>query len=75
MWLLGAANAFYTLLSLLILPAAGMLAIGLFTWYRALQQQHEERKRLGRMLTMFGIVFLVILLVISAVLQDMLHKN
>lgn len=71
MHLLDAATALVALLQLLMLPAVLMLAAGLWLWYFGHQQCIESRLRMGRMLTMMGIIFLVILLVTSQFLLSM----
>lgn len=74
-WILDAGTAFSALLSVLLFPAVVMLALGLLFWYRGYQQQDEERRRLGRLLTMLGAIFLVILLITGNFLLDLLARG
>jgi hypothetical protein len=70
--LLDAGTALAAFLSLLMLPATLMLALGIFLWYRGRLQSNEDRIRLGKMLTMMGIIFLTILLITSGFLNQIL---
>jgi len=62
-YFLDARTALEAFLSLLMLPAAIMIGLGLFFRNRGAMQQNEDKLRLGKMLTMFGLVFLIILLI------------
>ncbi len=64
-YFLDARAALNGLFSLLMLPAVFMIVLGLRFWYRGAQQQQEDRLRMGKMLTMFGAVFFIILLICS----------
>lgn len=70
-----AGTAFSALLSFLMFPAAVMLLSGLFFWYQGIQSGAEDKKRSGRLLTMFGIVFIVILLITSNFLSGVLPQR
>lgn len=65
-------NALYTLLSFLVLPAMIFLIIGIRSWYFGMQQANEDKTRIGKMMTMFGIIFLVILFICSYFLKGSL---
>lgn len=75
LWLLDAGTAFSALLSFLMFPAVVLLSAGLLYWYRGYQFQNEDRLRLGRMLTMLGAIFLVILLITSSFLSGLLNHR
>ena len=64
-WLLDARSAFGALLSLMTVLAAAMLAIGGWQWYKGWQAAQIEKLRLGRLITMFGVVLLVIAFIVS----------
>lgn len=59
-----AINAFSALIKLLFLPATLILGFGIYWWYQGHQLRHTDKLRLGKMLTMFGIIFMVILQVV-----------
>lgn len=65
-------NALYTLLSLLMLPAVLLLFFGLRNWYYGFQSGNEDKLRWGKMFTMFGVIFAVILLICSYFLKGSL---
>ncbi len=65
-------NALYTLLSFLVLPAMIFLIIGIRSWYFGMQQANEDKTRIGKMVTMFGIIFIVILFICSYFLKGSL---
>lgn len=73
--LLDAGTALAALLSLLMFPATSMLVLGIFLWYRGRLLANEDRLRLGKMLTMMGIIFLTILLITSGFLNQILPGN
>lgn len=74
-WLLDAGTAFSALLSMLMFPATVILALGIFFWYKGRQLANEDRIRLGKMLTMMGIIFLTILLITSTFLLEILSRK
>lgn len=74
-YLLDAGTAFYALLSMLMFPATAMLALGIFFWYRGRQLANDDRMRLGKMLTMMGVIFLAILLITSTFLMEILNRK
>lgn len=63
-----AINAFAALIKILFLPAAVMLGVGIYWWYQGSKLRNKDRLRLGKMLAMFGIIFMVILQVVYWVL-------
>lgn len=65
-------NALFALLSFLMLPALLLLFFGLRNWYLGRQLNHEDKLRWGKMFTMFGIIFTVILLICSYFLKGSL---
>jgi hypothetical protein len=65
-------NALFTFLSFLMLPAILLLFFGLRSWYIGWQQDDEDRLRLGKMLTMFGILFTSIIIICSYFLKGKL---
>lgn len=75
MYLLDGGRALYATLTLLLVPAAGMLVGGVVLWYRAHQQRLPRRVRAGKMLTMMGAILLAILLITSAFLQMLLSRQ
>jgi uncharacterized membrane protein YidH (DUF202 family) len=62
-------NALYTLLSFLVLPALLLMVFGIRSWYFGNQQDNEDKMRLGKMMTMFGTIFTVILFICSYFLK------
>lgn len=56
-------HALYALLSFLILPAALLLFFGVRNWYVGYQSANEDKKLRGKMFTMFGVIFAVIILI------------
>jgi uncharacterized membrane protein YidH (DUF202 family) len=64
-WLLDARSAFGALLSLMTMLAVAMLATGAWQWYMGRRAGQNEKLRLGRLITMFGVVLLVIAFVVS----------
>ena len=65
-------NALFALLSFLLLPALLLLFFGVRNWYSGVQSANEEKLRWGKMFTMFGIIFTVILLICSYFLKGSL---
>jgi uncharacterized membrane protein YidH (DUF202 family) len=65
-------NALFALLSFLMLPALLLLFFGIRQWYQGMQLQNEEKLRWGKMFTMFGVIFTVILLICSYFLKGTL---
>jgi hypothetical protein len=65
-------NALFALLSFLMLPAALLLFFGIRNWYAGIEERNEEKHRWGRMFTMFGVIFLVILGICSYFLKGSL---
>jgi hypothetical protein len=65
-------NALFTLLSFLMLPALLLLFLGLRNWYVGYQTGNEDKLRWGKMFTMFGVIFAVILLICSYFLKGSL---
>jgi ABC-type transport system involved in multi-copper enzyme maturation permease subunit len=65
-------NALYAFLSFLILPAALLLFFGVRNWYIGVQMGNEDKLRWGKMFTMFGVIFVVILLICSYFLKGSL---
>lgn len=65
-------NALFALLSFLMLPALLLLFYGVRNWYLGVQYSNEEKLRWGKMFTMFGIIFTVILLICSYFLKGTL---
>jgi hypothetical protein len=64
-WLLDVRTAFGALLSLITVLAVAMLAIGGWQWYIGHLTGQNEKLRLGRLVTMFGVVLLVIAFIVS----------
>lgn len=62
-------NALYTLISLLMLPAMLLLFLGLRNWYAGYQSGNEDKLRWGKMFTMFGLIFAVIIFICSYFLK------
>lgn len=75
LYLLDAGTAFGALLSMLMFPATVMLALGIYFWYNGRQMANDDRIRLGKMLTMMGVIFLVILLITSNFLMEILLRK
>ena len=67
-------HALAALLQLMLLPAMLMLVAGVVVWYKGHQARHESRIRIGKMLTMFGSILLVILLITSSFLQNLIDR-
>lgn len=67
-------HALLALLQLMLLPAMLMLLSGIIVWYKGHQAQVESRIRIGKMLTMFGSILLVIVLITSSFIQMLLHR-
>ncbi len=65
-------NALYALLSFLMLPALLLLFYGVRNWYIGFQSGNEDKLRWGKMFTMFGVIFVVILLIGSYFLKGKL---
>ncbi len=65
-------NALYAFLSLLILPAVLLLFFGVRNWYIRVKTGNEDKLRWGKMFTMFGVIFTVILLICSYFLKGSL---
>ncbi len=65
-------NALYAFLSFLILPAVLLLFFGVRNWYIGVQTGNEDKLRWGKMFTMFGVIFVVILLICSYFLKGSL---
>ena len=65
-------NALFALLSFLMLPALLMLFFGLRNWYIGYQSRNENKLRWGKMFTMFGLIFAVIILICSYFLKGRL---
>lgn len=65
-------NALFALLSFLMLPALLLLFFGIRQWYQGVQLHNEEKLRWGKMFTMFGVIFTVILLICSYFLKGTL---
>jgi ABC-type transport system involved in multi-copper enzyme maturation permease subunit len=65
-------NALYAFLSFLLLPAILLLFFGIRNWYNGVQAGHEDKLRWGKMFTMFGVIFVVILLICSYFLKGKL---
>ena len=72
MYLLDARAALHALVSLMILPAAILVAIGIATWYKGNKLQTESKERVGKMTTMFGAILLTILLICLWFLSSLL---
>jgi hypothetical protein len=56
----------------LLLPAALLLFFGARNWYQGVQFANEDKLRWGKMFTMFGAIFLVIILICSYFLKGRL---
>ncbi len=56
--------AFATLLNMMAVPSVFLICLGGYFWRRGWQEKNENRARLGRMLLMFGVVFLTIVLIL-----------
>lgn len=65
-------NALFTLLSFLMLPALLLLFFGVRNLYNGYQMRDEDKIRWGKMFTMFGLIFVVILLISSYFLKGSL---
>lgn len=65
-------NALYALLSFLMLPALLLLFYGVRNWYIGFQSGNEDKLRWGKMFTMFGVIFVMILLIGSYFLKGKL---
>lgn len=68
----GDVDALFAFVSFLLLPALLMLFFGVRSWYLGVQQAHEDKLRWGKMFTMFGIIFLVIIFISSYFLKGSL---
>jgi hypothetical protein len=62
-------NALFALLSFLMLPALILLFLGIRNFYVGYQSANEDKIRWGKMFTMFGIIFVVILLICTYFLK------
>jgi low temperature requirement protein LtrA len=62
-------NALYTFLSFLVLPAVLFMIFGVRTWYYGKLQENQDKIRMGKMIAMFGIIFIVILFICSYFLK------
>ena len=62
---LDAQAALTTLLNLMALPGAAMVAVGGYMWYNGSKQALENRERWGRFLVMFGLIMLAIVLILT----------
>jgi hypothetical protein len=65
-------NALFTLLSFLMLPALILLFFGIRNLYNGYQLGEEDKIKWGKMFTMFGVIFVVILLISSYFLKGSL---
>ena len=65
-------NALFALLSFLMLPALLLIFFGLRNWYAGSQSGNMDKLRWGKMFTMFGVIFAVILLICSYFLKGTL---
>ena len=65
-------NALYAFLSFLMLPAVLLLFFGIRNWYNGYQTSNQDQLRWGKMFTMFGVIFVVILLICSYFLKGSL---
>lgn len=65
-------NAVFALVSFLMLPALILLFLGLRNLYIGHQLANEEKRRWGQMFTMFGVIFVVILLICAYFLKGSL---
>jgi len=65
-------NALFAFLSFLVLPALLLLFFGARNWYQGVQSENEDKLRWGKMFTMFGAIFLVIILICSYFLKGRL---
>jgi uncharacterized membrane protein YidH (DUF202 family) len=68
----GEVNALFTLMSFLMLPAILLIALGLRNWYNGYQRQDVDKMLLGKMVTMFGVIFAAIVLICSYFLKGSL---
>ena len=68
----GEVNALFALLSFLMLPALLLVFFGIRNWYLGVQTGNEDKLRWGKMFTMFGVIFTVILLICSYFLKGSL---
>jgi uncharacterized membrane protein YqjE len=62
-------NALFALLSFLMLPALILLFLGIRNLYVGHQLANEDKVRWGKMFTMFGTIFVVILLICAYFLK------
>ena len=65
MILLDAEGALSTLLNLMALPAAVLIASGGYMWFNGFRRRLENRSRTGRFLVMFGLILLAIVLILT----------
>ncbi len=65
-------NAVFALLSFLMLPAVLLIFFGARNWYLGLEKGDEDKLRLGKMFTMFGIIFTAIIIICSYFLKGSL---
>jgi hypothetical protein len=65
-------NAVFALISFLMLPALVLLFLGLRNLYLGYQLVDEDKTRWGKMFTMFGAIFMAILLICAYFLKGSL---
>jgi len=65
-------NALFAFLSFLVVPALLLLFLGARNLYFGAQQGNEDKLRWGKMFTMFGVIFLAILIICSYFLKGKL---
>ncbi len=66
--LINALQAFDSFIKILFLPAVILLMFGIYNWQQGVRLHMEDKRRVGKMLTMFGVIMLVMLQIIHWVL-------